>query len=67
MSDMSSPPPPVTEPDPSAVLAPGLVGPCAGCQRSTHRYGAGGRPLCQWCMDPVEARYGSHLRYVSSR
>ncbi|GLX54456.1 hypothetical protein Shyhy01_74050 [Streptomyces hygroscopicus subsp. hygroscopicus] len=67
MSDVTSPPPPVTEPDPSAARAPGMVGPCAGCQRPTHKYGAGGRPLCQWCMDPVVARYGSTVRYVSAR
>ncbi|MEW2494029.1 hypothetical protein AB0942_10820 [Streptomyces nodosus] len=45
-------PPPVTEPDPSAAQAPGLVGPCAHCRRPTHRYGREGRPLCQWCMAP---------------
>jgi hypothetical protein len=64
MNDVATPPPPVTEPDPSARLAPGLVGPCAGCQRPTHKYGHGGLPLCQWCMATVVARYGSGVRYI---
>ncbi|MFJ3825280.1 NUDIX domain-containing protein [Streptomyces nodosus] len=42
------------------------VGPCARCRRPTHRYGCGGRPLCQWCMAPVLARYGNTIRYVST-
>jgi hypothetical protein len=43
---MTSPPPPITEPDPSALICPGdKVGPCTGCQRKTHRYGLGGSPL----------------------
>ncbi|QNT94974.1 hypothetical protein HEP81_04702 [Streptomyces griseofuscus] len=67
MSDLRMPPPPVIEPDPSAARAPGLTGQCSGCQRMTHRYGAGGRPLCQWCMAPVAERYGSSVRYVSTR
>ncbi|MDC0771732.1 hypothetical protein [Streptomyces sp. HD] len=44
---MTTPPPPLSEPDPSALICPGdQVGLCAGCQRKTHRYGSGGSPLC---------------------
>ncbi|WP_181803115.1 hypothetical protein [Streptomyces shenzhenensis] len=67
MIDATTPPPPLTEPDPSALKAPGLTGPCAGCQRPTQRYGSGGCPLCQWCMAPVLERYGNGVRYVSTR
>jgi hypothetical protein len=43
---MTTPTPPVTEPDPSALTCPGdQVGPCATCQRKTHKYGRGGSPL----------------------
>ncbi|GGW77866.1 hypothetical protein [Streptomyces galilaeus] len=42
----STPPPPVNEPDPSALVCLGSqVGPCAKCQRKTHKYGRGGSPL----------------------
>ncbi|WP_404200134.1 hypothetical protein [Streptomyces tauricus] len=45
----STPPPPISEPDPSTFTASSsYVGPCSGCQRSTHKYGSGGLPLCQW-------------------
>jgi hypothetical protein len=37
MSDVTISPPPVTDPDPSVMEAPGLVGPCASCQRPTHK------------------------------
>lgn len=52
---MTTPVPPVTEPDPSALICSGdLVGPCSGCQRKTHKYGRGGSPLSLgvvwvWC------------------
>ncbi|MCX5261638.1 hypothetical protein OOK27_47135 [Streptomyces canus] len=40
-------PPPLSEPDPSALICPGdRVGHCAGCQRETHRHGSDGSPLC---------------------
>lgn len=39
---------------PSTLTCPGdQVGPCATCQRKTHKYGRGGCPLCQWCMAPA--------------
>jgi hypothetical protein len=39
---MTTPVPPITEPDPSALTCPGdRVGLCAGCQRKTHKYGSG--------------------------
>ncbi|MFJ5646358.1 hypothetical protein [Streptomyces sp. NPDC093223] len=65
---MTTPPPPIAEPDPSALVCPGdRVGPCRGCQRTTHRYGSGGSPLCQWCMAPVMEQWGTAVRYVSNR
>lgn len=65
---MSTPPPPASEPDPSALTCPGdQVGLCAGCQRKTHRYGNGGCPLCQWCMAPVQEKWGTAVRYTSTR
>lgn len=65
---MTAAPPPISEPDPSALVCPGdRVGLCAGCQRKTHRYGGGGSPLCQWCMAPVLERWGRSVRYVSAR
>ncbi|MEU6444815.1 hypothetical protein [Streptomyces sp. NPDC047046] len=61
-------PPPITEPDPSALVCSGdKVGLCAECQRKTHRYGSGGSPLCQWCMEPVKAGWGPSVRFVSTR
>lgn len=61
-------PPPLSEPDPSALICAGdRVGHCAGCQRKTHRYGSGGSPLCQWCMESVKAGWGSTVRFVSTR
>ncbi|MET9734489.1 hypothetical protein ABZZ79_28785 [Streptomyces sp. NPDC006458] len=65
---MTTAPPPVNEPDPSALTCPGdQVGPCAACQRKTHKYGRGGTPLCQWCMEPALAKWGPNARYVSTR
>lgn len=64
----STPPPPVTEPDPSALTCAGdLVGTCAICRRRTHRYGRGGSPLCQWCMAPVRAAWGPAVRFTDTR
>ncbi|MEU9405495.1 hypothetical protein AB0E08_07310 [Streptomyces sp. NPDC048281] len=64
----ATPVPPISEPDPSALICPGdRVGLCAGCQRRTHRYGSGGSSLCQWCMDPVQERWGPGVRFVSTR
>ncbi|MEU0414779.1 hypothetical protein ABZ307_44425 [Streptomyces griseorubiginosus] len=65
---MTTPPPPITEPDPSALVCSGdKVGPCTGCQRKTHRYGTGGGPLCQWCRQPVRAGWGPNVRFASTR
>ncbi|CAL9668162.1 hypothetical protein SUDANB2_07270 (plasmid) [Streptomyces sp. enrichment culture] len=65
---MTTPAPPVTEPDPSVLTCPGdLIGPCATCQRKTHKYGRGGSPLCTWCMEPVQQKWGPGVRYVSTR
>jgi hypothetical protein len=65
---MTTPPPPVTEPDTSALICPGdQVGPCASCQRKTHKYGRGGRPLCQWCMAPAMEKWDPIVRYVNTR
>lgn len=62
------PPPPVSEPDPSALsCSSDLVGPCAGCQRTTHKYGSGGQPLCQWCMSAARSRWDARIRYVTRR
>ncbi|MBZ3904401.1 hypothetical protein [Streptomyces griseiscabiei] len=59
---------PITEPDPSALVCPGdRVGLCSGCQRKTHKYGAGGAPLCQWCLSPVQDTWGAAVRYVNTR
>ncbi|WP_395575778.1 hypothetical protein [Streptomyces sp. BK79] len=65
---MTTSPPPVSEPEPSALACPGdKVGPCAGCQRNTHKYGTGGLPLCQWCLAPAMQRWGPAVRFVSTR
>lgn len=65
---MTTPPPPVSEPDPSALTCPGdKVGPCAACQRKTHKYGSGGSPLCQWCMASAQEKWGTGVRYTSTR
>ncbi|MEV0186086.1 hypothetical protein AB0I54_43600 [Streptomyces sp. NPDC050625] len=64
----TTPPPLITEPDPSALTCPtDRVGFCAGCQRKTHKYGSGGCPLCQWCMGPVMKQWGPAVRYISTR
>ncbi|MCX5328985.1 MULTISPECIES: hypothetical protein [unclassified Streptomyces] len=63
----TTPPPPASEPDPSALVCTGdRVGLCAGCHRKTHRYGSGGQPLCQWCMATAE-QWDSRVRYTSTR
>ncbi|WP_333739897.1 hypothetical protein [Streptomyces sp. IBSBF 2806] len=65
---MSTPPPPVTDPDPSTFVCLGSqVGPCSGCQRKTWKYGHGGSPLCQWCAEPVLKQWGPQVRYLSTR
>ncbi|MFD5268856.1 hypothetical protein [Streptomyces sp. NPDC058335] len=64
----TTPPPPVNEPDPSALVCLGSqVGPCAMCQRKTHKYGRGGSPLCQWCMAPFMQAWGTTVRHTSTR
>lgn len=30
---------------------PGMAGPCARCETTTHRYGDGGSPLCHLCQE----------------
>ncbi|MEV7081923.1 hypothetical protein AB0N88_25845 [Streptomyces sp. NPDC093516] len=65
---MTTPVPPAAEPDPSVLTCPGdLIGPCATCQRKTHKYGRGGSPSCQWCMKPVQEKWGPGVRHVSTR
>ncbi|MFJ2263508.1 hypothetical protein ACIOKD_35295 [Streptomyces sp. NPDC087844] len=64
----STPPPPISEPDPSTFTASSsYVGPCSGCQRPTHKYGSGGLPLCQWCLSPVQEGWGPAVRFTSTR
>ncbi|MFJ3249038.1 hypothetical protein [Streptomyces sp. NPDC086782] len=47
---MTTPVPPISEPDPSMAMCRGdQAGPCVTCHRKTHRYGHGGTPLCSWC------------------
>ncbi|MCG0068174.1 hypothetical protein L0F81_33755 [Streptomyces tricolor] len=61
-------PSPVTEPDPSALVCPGEhVGPCATCQRKTHKYGRGGLPLCGWCFGRARERWGTGVRFAGTR
>lgn len=63
-----TPPPPISEPDPSALVCPGdRVGQCASCQRKTHRFGSGGEPLCQWCMATAKGQWDSRVRYTNTR
>lgn len=65
---MTTPPPAVAEPDPSALVCPSdQVGPCSTCHRKTHKYGRGGQPLCQWCMSRALEKWGPGARYVSTR
>lgn len=52
----STPPPPISEPDPSALVCAGdKVGLCAICQRKTHKYGSGGSPLCSGAWGPCSS------------
>ncbi|MET7684517.1 hypothetical protein [Streptomyces sp. NPDC005423] len=68
MNAPPSPPPPIREPDPSALTCPGdQIGGCANCQRKTHKYGSGGVPLCRWCMAAVQERWGPTVRQISTR
>ncbi|MFJ3229228.1 hypothetical protein ACIPJS_38590 [Streptomyces sp. NPDC086783] len=65
---MASTPPPATEPDPSTFsCSSSLVGPCASCQRTTHKYGSGGLPLCQWCMASAQEKWGPAVGFTSTR
>ncbi|MFD9466693.1 hypothetical protein [Streptomyces sp. NPDC060027] len=65
---MTTAPPPISEPDPSALVCPGdKVGPCGNCQRKTHKYGHGGSPLCRWCMAPVREGWGPAVRFKNTR
>jgi hypothetical protein len=66
---MSTVPPPISEPDPSTFACPSgdKIGPCGSCQRKTWKYGNGGSPLCQWCMDPVQQQWGTTVRHKNTR
>ncbi|MEV6533708.1 hypothetical protein AB0M86_29620 [Streptomyces sp. NPDC051639] len=65
---MTTAAPPVSDPDPSTMHCAGSqIGLCAGCQRQTWRYGPGGLPLCTWCMTEQQARWGSMVRFKSTR
>ncbi|WP_333741628.1 hypothetical protein [Streptomyces sp. IBSBF 2806] len=65
---MSTPPPPVSDPDPSTFVCLGSqVGPCAAYQRKTWKYGRGGSPVWQWCMEPVLKAWGPTARYTNAR
>lgn len=60
---MTSPVPPINEPDPSVAFCRGdQVGPCSGCRRSTHKYGLGGLPLCGWCGREAQEHWGPGVR-----
>ncbi|GGS07255.1 hypothetical protein GCM10010220_69080 [Streptomyces parvulus] len=63
---MTSPVPPITEPDVSARTCPGDErGPCAACRRPTHKYGRGARsPLCEYCDGRAVERWGRKLRAI---
>ncbi|MDQ1041609.1 hypothetical protein QFZ75_008111 [Streptomyces sp. V3I8] len=64
---ISTPPPPISEPDPSFTTSSSYVGACAGCQRPIHRYGSGGLPLCQWCLATARENWGPAVRFTSAR
>ncbi|KAB1978514.1 hypothetical protein F8144_39415 [Streptomyces triticiradicis] len=60
--------PPVSEPDPSAMLCSGSqVGPCARCGRPPHKYGQYGLPLCKWCFEPAREGWGNTVRFKDTR
>ncbi|WP_404199110.1 hypothetical protein [Streptomyces tauricus] len=64
----STPPPPISEPDPSTFTASSShVGPCSGCQRATHKYGSGGLPLYSWCLTAARANWGTAVRFNNTR
>ncbi|WSL72084.1 hypothetical protein OIE75_33360 [Streptomyces sp. NBC_01723] len=64
----STPPPPISEPDPSTfTTSSSYVEACAGCQRPTHRYGSGGLPLCQWYLAPEQKHWGPAVRFTNTR
>lgn len=60
---MSTPVPPVTQPDASSQMCPGdQRGPCAECTRLTHKYGDGGGPLCDVCLAVAQERWGRPVK-----
>ncbi|WP_221354621.1 hypothetical protein [Streptomyces beigongshangae] len=64
----SAAPPPISEPDPSThSCSSSYAGPCSGCQRTTHKYGSGGLPLCQWCLASARQNWGPAVRFTSTR
>lgn len=65
---MTSKVPPIADADPSIMACAGSqVGPCSGCGRKTHKYGPGGLPLCTYCFGPQQERWGSTVRFKSTR
>ncbi|MBK3625402.1 hypothetical protein JHN59_11180 [Streptomyces sp. MBT49] len=63
-----TPPPPITEPDPSAPTCLGSqADPCAACRRTTHKYGHGGMPPCPWCAAPVLHGWAPTAGFTSTR
>ena len=61
-------PPQISEPDPSTfTCSSSLVGPCSGCQRSTHRYGSGGLPLHHWRMTTARENWGTGVHFNNTR
>ena len=36
-------------------------------QRSTHKYGSGGLPLCHWCMTTARENWGTGVHFTSTR
>ncbi|MFF3488705.1 hypothetical protein ACFYXC_36360 [Streptomyces sp. NPDC002701] len=64
----STPPPPISEPDPSTfTTSSSYTGPCSGCQRPTLKYGSGGLPLCQWCLEAARENWGTGVRFTNTR
>ncbi|TFV33250.1 hypothetical protein E4K10_31005 [Streptomyces sp. T1317-0309] len=62
---MTAPVPPISEPDPSALVCPGdHVGSCSSCQRKTHRYGYGGNPLCSHCFAAQHAKRSPGVKHI---
>ncbi|GHG00237.1 hypothetical protein GCM10018777_08530 [Streptomyces albogriseolus] len=65
---MSTPVPPVTEPDTSARTCPSeQIGSCAMCQRPTYKYGSRARsPLCDYCDEVAVQRTAMPARTRSA-